>query len=689
MRLFLCEKPSQARDIGKVLGATRRAEGFLQGDGVAVTWAFGHLLEQAEPDAYDPELKRWSLESLPIRPVQWKNVVRKDAAKQFKVIQGLLKQCGEVVVSTDADREGEMIGREILDACRYQGRVSRLWLSALDEASIRKALNDIRPGESTYPLYLAGLGRSRADWLVGMNLTRAFSLLAQQQGHDGVLSVGRVQTPTLALVVRRDQEIANFVPKPFWDVLANLQAQGGQFQAKWLPANDAWLDEEGRCINRDAAQAVAAQGQGEQASVVSVDTKRKREAPPLVMDLGTLQQECSRRFGFGAQQVLDIAQSLYEIHKATTYPRTDCRYLPMSMFFEVEVVVKALLQSDGALSPVVEQLDTSLQSRVWNDSKITAHHGIIPTTSPCRIDRMSEDERQVYDLIRRHYLAQFLPSHEYDQTDVRLELGGEAFAASGRQVRVEGWKTLFPRGKDKARGDNGSDEGEESTGAQALPPLRQGEMCAVIDLAVKDRQTQPPKPFTEGTLISAMKYAARFVTDERLKARLRESAGIGTEATRAGIIETLLKRKFIRKKGRTIVSTAVGQGLVEALPPQISNPGMTALWEQALDQVAEGTMTLDDFMQRQHVLLDKLIGLALQQPRMNLPEAPSETCPQCQSKMRKRKGANGPFWGCTGYPDCKGTKPIGKQKTPARKSRSTGVKRKQGAKVPPKREAGQ
>ncbi len=665
-RLFLCEKPSQARDIGAVLGATRKADGCLQGDGVVVTWAFGHLLEQAPPEAYDPELKRWSLESLPIRPVQWKNTVRKDASKQFKVIQRLLKQCSEVVVSTDADREGETIGREILDACRYQGRISRLWLSALDQASIRKALANIRPGEATYPLYQAGLGRSRADWLVGMNLTRAFSVLAQQQGHQGVLSVGRVQTPTLALVVRRDQEIANFVPKPFWEVVANLQAQGGPFQAKWLPANADWLDEEGRCVNPEAARAVASRCQGAAATVAAIETSRKKESAPLVMDLGTLQQACSKRYGFGAQQVLDIAQSLYETHKATSYPRTDCRYLPTSMLSEVGAVVTALLHSDEKLSPVIGRLDQTLKSRVWNDSKITAHHGIIPTTAPCRIDRMSDEEFRVYDLIRRHYLAQFLPAHEYDQTDARLDLAGETFVASGRQVQVEGWKVLFPRGKGK--GQDGDDEEQEGSGAQALPPLRQGESCSVRNLLVRDRQTQPPKPFAEGTLISAMKNAARFVTDERLRARLRESAGIGTEATRAGIIETLLRRGFIRKKGRTIISTPVGQGLIAALPPQISNPGMTALWEQALDQVAEGAMTLEDFMERQSTLLDKLIGIALQRPQLNLPEAPSETCPKCQAKMRKRKSSNGPFWSCSRYPDCDGTKPIGKAK-PRRKSK--------------------
>lgn len=665
-RLFICEKPSQARDIGRVLGATTKGDGCLWGAGVVVTWGFGHLLEQASPDAYDPALKRWALETLPIMPTSWKMEVKKASSKQFQVIRKLLQEADEVVIATDADREGETIGREILEYCRYRGHVSRLWLSALDDASIRKALADIRPGEATFALYQAGLGRSRADWLVGMNLTRAFSVLARDQGHQGVLSVGRVQTPTLALVVRRDQEIAAFVPRPFWEVLATLQAQSGVFQARWKPVNDAWLDEEGRCVNREVAEVLASRGQGGQAVVSSLKTIRMQEAAPLVMDLGTLQQECSRRWGYGAQQVLDIAQALYETHKATTYPRTDCRYLPQSMLSEVPAVVTALLQSDQSLSPLIKQLDLSLQGRIWNDSKITAHHGIIPTTAPCRLDRMSEPERNVYDLVRRHYMAQFLPAHAFDQTDVELDLAGERFAASGRQIRDEGWKVLFPRvprGKGKGQGDGGEESSdEESNGSQALPPLRQGEVCSVQALDVLSKQTTPPKPYTEGTLIAAMKSAARFVTDERLKARLRESAGIGTEATRAGIIETLLGRSFIQKKGRTIVSTPTGQGLIAALPPQISNPGMTALWEQALDMVAEGTMTLDDFMQRQGIMLDKMIGLALQRPRLNLPEQPSEICPLCQAKMRLRKGSKGPFWSCSRYPECKGAKPVAGKK---------------------------
>ncbi|MGJ8518344.1 DNA topoisomerase III [Carnimonas bestiolae] len=673
--LYICEKPSQARDIAKVLGATTKSEGSLTGNGITVTWGFGHLLEQAPPDHYDPALKKWSFDTLPIVPAQWKLLVTKTGAKQFAVIKKLLKQATDVVISTDADREGESIGREILDACRYRGNVRRLWLSALDDASIRKALSNIRSGDSTWPLYQAALGRSRADWLIGMNMTRAFSLLAGKQGYQGVLSVGRVQTPTLALVVHRDAEIARFVPKPFWNVVASLQASSGSFSATWQPTNDSWLDDAGRGINQQAAAQVAERvTSAAQAVVTSVETTRKKEQQPLVMDLGTLQQECSKRWGYGAQQVLDIAQSLYETHKATTYPRTDCRYLPTSQQTDVPAVLTAIFQSDGQLAPLMKQLAPSLKSRVWNDSKITAHHGIIPTTAPCDMGRMSETERNVYDLIRRYYLAQFLPAHEYDQTEVVVNIAGERFAATGRQIRSPGWKVLFPRqgaGRGKADATEGADD--KQTTQQELPVLQQGENCAVESVDMQTKQTTPPSPYTEGTLIAAMKNAARFVTDERLKARLRETSGIGTEATRAPTIDTLKQRGFIKKQGKSsIVSTPTGQALIHALPQQLSNPGMTALWEQALDMVAEGNLSLDDFMSRQTSVLNKLLDVARQGPSLNLPAQPTETCPLCQSAMKLRKGAKGPFWSCSKYPQCQGTKPAGKKHSTSRKSPSKG-----------------
>ncbi|WP_111414511.1 DNA topoisomerase III [Billgrantia lactosivorans] len=664
MKLFLCEKPSQARDIAMVLGANQKDDGCLRGHGTVVTWGFGHLLEQAPPDAYDPAFKRWALDTLPILPTSWKLEVKKSGRKQFETIRKLLREATEVVVATDADREGETIAREILEYCDYRGPVSRLWLSALDDTSIRKALADIRPGDSTYPLYLAGLGRSRADWLVGMNLTRAYTVIAKQQGHDGVLSVGRVQTPTLRLVVDRDREIADFVPKPFWELEGLFQAKGSTFKAKWKPRDESLLDDAGRCINEAAARELVQRASDGEGQISRLETARKREAPPLVMDLATLQQEASRRYGYGAQQVLDVAQTLYETHKATTYPRTDCRYLPLSQLEEAEGVMTALLKTDPELSPLRDHLDLSRKSRVWNDSKITAHHGIIPTTSPCDMSRMSEPERYLYDLIRRHYLAQFLSPHEYDQTDVVVKLAGEDFVATGRQVQVEGWRVLFTKAAKESEEEAGGTEGENA--GQALPALYQGEVCPVRSLEVMTKQTTPPKPFTEGTLISAMKHAARFVTDERLKVRLKETAGIGTEATRAGIIETLLKRGFLRKQKRALVSTLTARQLIDALPATVTDPGMTALWEQALDVVAARRLPLDEFMARQTILINRLVkhaaGITMSLPQ----QQPAQKCPDCGAPMLKRKGRSGPFLGCSRYPECRGIVNLGKQRGKAK-----------------------
>ncbi|EDQ2394434.1 DNA topoisomerase III, partial [Salmonella enterica subsp. enterica] len=396
MRLFLCEKPSQARDIAKFIGAGQRGDGFLSGPGVTVTWARGHLLEQAEPEDYGEQYGNpWRLEVLPLIPQQWKLEVKKDARVQFAVINRLLKQVDEVVIATDADREGEVIARELLEYCCFQGRVYRLWLSALDDASIRTALADIWPSEKTEALYRAGVGRGRADWVTGMNLTRLYTLKAREAGVSGVMSVGRVQTPTLAIVVRRDLEIENFIPKPYSDVIATLVSDNIAFSAKWVAAAQ-YCDEEGRCVQPGiAAQVVQLCLQAASATGIECQTTRQKKSAPLAFSLGSLQQACAEKFGMPAQKVLDIAQSLYETHKLTTYPRTDCGYLPVSMRDEVRAVLAALMQTDPSLKshPAMEQLDTGLVSRIWNDKKITAHHGIIPTKHAGDLSRLSADER--------------------------------------------------------------------------------------------------------------------------------------------------------------------------------------------------------------------------------------------------------------------------------------------------------
>lgn len=650
MRLFLCEKPSQGRDIGAVLGATRRGEGFLAGSGVTVTWAVGHLLENAAPEAYGARYgKPWSLAALPIIPDSWKVTVKKETEHQFRVIASLLKQVDEVVIATDADREGEVIARELLEHCRWDGPVSRLWLGALDELSIRAALAAIQPGSKTERLYHAGLGRARADWLIGMNLSRLYTLKARDMGYNGVLSVGRVQTPTLSLIVRRDREIASFVPRPYWLVMVQLQAGGITFPARWVPAS-MYTDEEKRCIHQNIALQVAQLcRQTGQATVIECDTRREKESAPLAFSLGTLQRACGRMWNMSPQQVLDIAQSLYEKHKATTYPRTDCGYLPVSMKAEISSVLDAVVKSDPSVASLVSQLDTAFSSRIWNDKKITAHHGIIPTRVAFQISALSEPERKVYELIRRHYFAQFLPLHETDLTRLSFNIGGQLFQASGRVVIVQGWKVLSENDP-KDDGVNGESNNEEQV---SLPALKKDDHCAVASADIRELQTRPPEHYTFDTLIAAMMNAASFVTDLSLRKVLKETAGLGTEATRSGIIEQLLVRGFIVQKGKKLLATDVACDLIDALPVQLTEPGMTALWEQALDEVAAGRMQLADFLHRQVNWTRQLVQQG-QQQQLKIRIPPSPSCPLCGGKTQLRQGKKGEFWGCQRYPECKG-----------------------------------
>lgn len=484
MQLYLCEKPSQARDIARVLDARNRSDGYLHNATVTITWCFGHLLSMAAPEDYDPTLKHWRAEHLPFIPPTWRLVIRPEVRRQFRIIEKLLKQADAVVIATDADREGEgeTIAREILEQCRWRGPVQRLWLSALDDASIHKALAAQRPGDSTFPLYQAST-----------------------------------------------------------------------------------------------------------ALVLDVTTRREKTPPPQAFTLSALQQVCSKQWGMGAQEVLDIAQRLYETHKATTYPRTDCGWLLLSMHAEAPQVLAALVASDASLHPLATQLNLQQRSRLWNDSKITAHHGIIPTRKTVDLTQMNDSERKVYGLVRSHFLAQFLPDHEVDKTDLRLNCAGETLVARGSVVIVSGWRQLFLR-------EMATHSPEET---QALPTLQQGQTCEVEQVDVRARQTQPPEHYTEGTLIAAMKNAARFVSDERLKQRLKENAGIGTEATRAGIIQTLLKRGYLIKQRRFLLATDIASALIDALPETLKDPGTTALWEQMLDDIATGKMGLEAFLVQQ------------------------------------------------------------------------------------------
>ncbi|TBU88457.1 DNA topoisomerase III [Phytopseudomonas dryadis] len=665
MRTYLCEKPSQAKDIARALGAKQRGNGCYTGGGIVVTWCIGHLIEAAPPEAYGDQYKRWSIEELPIIPEHWRVEVKPKTAAQFKVVKELLAKATELVIATDADREGELIAREIIDLCGYRGPIQRLWLSALNEASIRKALGALKPSNATLPMYYSALARSRADWLIGMNLSRLFTILGRQAGYEGVLSVGRVQTPTLKLVVDRDREIARFVSVPYWAIDVALSSTGQAFTATWLAPETA-TDTAGRCLQepvaRQADQRIRA---ADTAQVVSVETERVREGPPLPFDLGTLQELCSKQLGIDVQETLDIAQSLYDTHKATTYPRSDSGYLLENMFAEVPTVLDSLLKTDATLRPVIDQLDRTQRSRAWNDSKVTAHHGIIPTLEPANLSAMSDKELAVYRLTCAHYLAQFLPHHEFDRTTAHLSCADQVLQAVGKQIIVPGWRLVLANPQPDDTGDGSMPR------RQVLPALREGLRCQVTGVELKALKTLPPRPFTQGELIKAMKGIAKFVSDPRLKQKLKDTVGIGTEATRANVISGLLARGYLLQTGRAIRASDAAFTLIDAVPAAIADPGTTAVWEQALDMIEVGQLTLDTFIEKQSAWIVQLV----QQYRstslpIKIPQGPA--CPACGTPMRQRQGKSGPFWSCPRYPDCTGSQRIhaGKRKRPAPRKRS-------------------
>lgn len=652
MRLFLCEKPSQGKDIARVVGANQRGNGCYKGSAVAVTWCIGHLVEAAPPEAYDERFKRWSIDDLPIIPTTWRVEVKKDTAAQFKIVKQMLSQSQELVIATDADREGEMIARELLERCRYKGTVFRLWLSALNEASIQKALACLRPAGETLPLYHSALARARADWLIGMNMSRLFTLLGRRSGLDGVLSVGRVQTPTLRLVVDRDREIERFVPTPFWSIEVQLCLAGKIFSAQWK-APDGAVDSSGRCIRQAVALATIQDLEKAQYStVLSVETDRVREAPPLPFDLSTLQQICSRRFGFGVQETLNIAQSLYETHKAITYPRSDSGYLPENMLAEAEVVLKAIAISNPSLQALVQSADVQQRSRAWDDGKTGAHHGIIPTLEPVRFERLNEKERLVYGLVVAHFLVQFLPHYEYDRTCAQLVCKGHGLHANGKRIVVKGWRDAM----------EGLiiDENDAAERGQVLPALTVDDQCLVQRLQLHALKTRAPRAYTQGELIKAMKNVAKLVTDPRLKQTLKDTAGIGTEATRANVISSLLNRGYLYTKGRSIHASDAAYTVIDAVPEAIADPATTAIWEQAFDKIEAGQLTLECFVAKQTVWVTQLVE-HYRTTTLSLHTPGGPNCPLCGASMRQRNGKHGAFWSCSRYPECQGVLPIAKK----------------------------
>ncbi|MDT3411902.1 DNA topoisomerase III [Kosakonia cowanii] len=610
MRLFIAEKPSLARAIADVLPKPhRKGDGYIEcGNGQVVTWCIGHLLEQAQPDVYDSRYARWNLADLPIVPEKWQLQPRPSVLKQINVIKRLLADADEVVHAGDPDREGQLLVDEVIDYLQLPAEkrqhVQRCLINDLNPQAVERAIGRLRANSEFIPLCVSALARARADWLYGINMTRAYTLLGRNAGYQGVLSVGRVQTPVLGLVVRRDEEIENFVSKDFFEVKAHIVTPAGErFTALWQPSDacEPYQDEEGRLLHRALAEHVVNRISGQPAMVTAYNDKRESELAPLPFSLSSLQIEAAKRFGLSAQNVLDICQKLYETHKLITYPRSDSRYLPEEHFAGRHAVLNAIgVHAADLLPQPVVNPDT--RNRCWDDKKVDAHHAIIPTARSSKVS-LSDNEAKVYNLIARQYLMQFCPDAVFRKCQIDLDIANGKFIAKARFLAEAGWRTLL-----------GAKERDEDDDGTPLPVVAKGDELLCEKGEVVARQTQPPRHFTDATLLSAMTGIARFVQDKNLKKILRATDGLGTEATRAGIIELLFKRGFLVKKGRYIHSSDAGRALIHSLPEMAARPDMTAHWESVLTQISEKECRYQDFMQPLVGTLHELIHQARSTP---------------------------------------------------------------------------
>jgi DNA topoisomerase-3 len=637
MRLFIAEKPSLGRAIADVLPKPhKKGDGYISAaNGDTVSWCIGHLLEQQQPEAYDPVFKKWSHEHLPIIPQQWKLTVKKQTAKQLGVLRTLIKQAEQLVHAGDPDREGQLLVDEVINFLGVTGAkkssIQRCLINDLNPSAVKQSISKLRSNREFIPLSTSALARSRADWLYGINLTRAYTLQGQKVGYKGVLSVGRVQTPLLGLVVRRDKAIDAFVSKAFYEVWADLETDNGEnFKAKWQPSEQCakYLDDQGRNLSQALAQNVAGRVSQQPALVKSLKREHKKQAPPLPYNLSSLQIDASKAFGLSAQQVLDICQGLYERHKLITYPRSDSRYLPLSHFGQAKKVHSAILTNSQHLGQQGHvfsqtQFDLKYKSKAWNDKKVDAHHAIIPTEKTS--NHLSGNDAKVYALICRNYLAQFLTHHEYYAVRVEVEIAAGLFVAVAKELINEGWRCIFlSRSKT-------SNQDVDSEATQLLPRLYIGQVLKSLQAEVLEKNTSPPKAYTDGSLLAAMTGISAHVSDPQLRKVLRETDGLGTEATRAGIIELLFTRGFLSRTGKTITSTASGRGLIEALPDVATYPDMTARWESELSAISEGKSQYKKLMCPLEVQLKELIV----QSREVLPKGLTGLGKQRFTKKRK------------------------------------------------------
>lgn len=646
-RLFIAEKPSLARAVADALpafGKSRSRLAIMAGSDV-VCWAAGHIITPLQPDEYGPEYKYWETTRLPIVPSLWKVKPQEATRELLDNIGSLLARAEVVVHAGDADREGQLLVDEILSYFEYKGEVLRLLVTDMNTDAVRKAIDTMKPNDEYKNVFASALCRQRADWIFGNNLTRLYSITTNRQWGEKI-TVGRVQTPTLALVVKRDYDIENFDKHVFYEVKAEFKTDSGNFTAVWKPNPDqAGLDEKGRIIKPDVIEKLKEKLKGKTGRITKSEKKRSQTQPPMPHSLPTLQIEAGKQHGISPARALEIVQSLYE-SKLVTYPRSDCQYIPETLYEERQRTLSSIQKILPDLAEHIASFDTSLKTKAWNTEKVEEHHAIIPTGT---ISALADDDAKIYDLIARRYIAQFLPPQEHNEGLIEVIAEDELFRVRSKRCVAMGWKVLYKNVKEDKQED---DSGENIR--IKLPDVKPEEVATVLDFTTDEKKTTPPERFTEGSLIEAMNNIHRFVEDAEIKAMLKETSGIGTAATQAGIIELLLNREYIAITRKRITSTEKGRSLIRNVGEELSKPDTTALWEMKLKEIERGNIQANGFMQAliegvkdtvNKRLAAHPIYIVRKDPKNN--EARFK-CPakDCAGMMFLHEGKYGKYWKC-------------------------------------------
>lgn len=629
--LVLTEKPSVAKDIARVLGCKRSGNGCIVGDKYIVTWALGHLVTLADPEAYDDKYKSWRMEDLPMLPGRMKLVVIGQTSKQFKAVSSLLSsaEVSDIVIATDAGREGELVARWIIQKANCRKPMRRLWISSQTDKAIKEGFASLKPSSQYDNLYRSAQCRAEADWLVGLNVTRALTCK-----HNAQLSAGRVQTPTLAMIVRREEDILRFRPKDYFTVKADF----GEYTA-------LYKDSKGQARFADAAGAkeVADSVRGKRGVLSEVKKVYRFKAPPAAYDLTELQRDANKKYGYSAKQTLSLMQSLYETHKLLTYPRTDSRYITKDVAATLPERLRAI-----AIGPYKDSASAVLRSKpiqtkyIVNDAKVTDHHAIIPTEQYVDLNKLNREERHIYDLVVRRFIAVLSAPFEYDEVQVKITVGRYNFYTKGQSVKSAGWKALY----DSSLADD-DDDAEPDLAAQRLPALSQGAAASVKEVRVCAGKTSPPARYTEATLLTAMENPASQVEDGRLRDALKSAGGLGTPATRADIIEKLFNSFYIERRGREIFPTSKGRQLIGIVPPDLKSAELTAKWEQQLSLIAEGKANDRKFIEEMRGYASSLVqAVKSSTAEYKHDNITREPCPQCGKYLLEVNGKKGKMLVC-------------------------------------------